>query len=797
MDLRIPILKKSIDVEKYPLCTQKSRLITESFKHTDGEPMILRRAKAFDHVLKYINIFIQDYELIVGNTASKPMGLEFDFYAGLWSQDEIDGLKENGYDITREEEAEILQMNQYWSAFNPLKRMGLLFGEPLWLLMQSGTILPPWKSREQGSGGGYAESGMGLGPGFHILTVDFENVLRNGLNQIISRAQDELRKLRYRSIESLEKAAYLKSVVIAHRAIIGFAERFAALADETAARTTDLGRKRELEKIARTCRRVPAGPAVTFYEAMQSFWFIFLMITPSPVASLGRFDQYMYPFFKKDIDGNETSEKEVLELLQCLRIKDMQINRTSGRQARQKNAGMAKWHNMVIGGVTPEGDDATNELSYLILEALALCPTPHHTVTVRVHENTPEDFMIKALRVVRTGIGMPAFVGDRSYIAYLLGEEIALPDARNYALGGCIDATVVGKSRIASYGMFVVTKVLEAALYNGIDPRTGVQLGARTGQFTDFGTFDDFMKAYKAQLEYFLELHADKNNIELLVSRELFPDPVRSSLMLGGISEGRSLLDRTFPFENAAVMNPVGMINVVDSLAAIKKLVFEEKKVSRQELLDALSANWTGHRYSEIRRLLLAAPKYGNGDDYVDILAKDLFEHWADTAVKFKTVFNGTHKPTGVSISAQWPGGLLTGATPDGRCAGECLADGSVSAMRGADTNGPTALLNSALRIDQTRYQATLLNLKFLPSSLKTDEDLRKLSCLIQTYFRHNGKHIQFNVVNETILRNAQKQPEKYRDLIVRIAGYSAYFVHLDAPIQEEIIRRTEHAKVG
>lgn len=794
MNERIEKLRKSIEVEKYPLCIEKSRLLTKSFKETDGKPMILRRAKAFAHVLNNINIFIEDGQLIVGNAASKPMGLEFDFYAGLWSKEEIEALKEDDYDISDDEESELLDIREYWKAFNPISRMGQMFDDRLWPFIQSGMILPPWKDKEQGPGGGYAESGMGLGPGFYILTVDFEKTINDGLNKVIEEAEDELNKMDMTNPDSMEKIAFLRSVIIAQKAVIRFAERFATLAEDMAAKEGNQTRKKELERIAATCRHVPANPARTFYEAMQSFWFVFLMTTPSPTASIGRFDQYMYPFYKKDIETGSITKDDVLELLQCLRIKDMHINRTSGKLARQKNAGMAKWHNMTIGGVIPAtGEDATNELSYLILDAIKLCPVPHHTVTVRVSENTPEDLMLKALDVVKTGIGMPAFVGDRSYIEYLLSERVSLEDARNYSMGGCIDATIAGKSRIAAYGMFIVSKVFEITMNNGIDPRTGSKLGLETGDFQNFESFDDFLNAFKEQLKYFLGLHAEKNNIELQVYRDLYPDPVRSSLMHNGIKEGKALLERPFPFENAAVMNPVGMINVIDSLAAVKNLVFDEKKVSQKELFEALSSNWEGDQGQKVRKLFLAAPKYGNNDDYVDSIARNVYHYFAKTAIQFKTYIGGTHKPTGVSISAQWPGGAMTGATPDGRCAGECLADGTVSAMRGMDTHGPTAVINSASKIDQVPYQASLMNMKFHPSSLKTTEDLRKLSFLIRTYFSRNGKHIQFNVVNRETLENAQKRPEKHKDLIVRIAGYSAYFTQLGEPMQNEIIGRTEH----
>jgi pyruvate-formate lyase len=487
------------------------------------------------------------------------------------------------------------------------------------------------------------------------------------------------------------------------------------------------------------------------------------------------------------------TNEEVLELLECLRIKDMQLNRVSGMQNRQKNSGMAKWHNWTIGGVTPDGEDATNELSYLILEAAKDCPTPHYTITVRVHEKTPHDFMLKALEVVKAGIGMPAFIGDNSYISFFVDNGVPLSDARNYIVTGCLDANIPGKSRTSSISMFIVPRVFELTMNNGVDPRTGKQIGPFTGEVEKFEKFDDFMAAFKEQLAYFMGLNAERDNIELCAMRELLPDPVRSSLMYDAIKEGRDILDRTMPFENGAVMNPVGIINVADSFAAVKKLVFEDKKFTLKKLKEAIAANWQGDEYEEIRKMCLQAPKYGNDDDYPDLIAGELYKYWAEKTKTFDTALGGKHQPTAISITAHGPGGALTGATPDGRYAGEVLADGTMSPMRGMDLNGPTAIIKSALKIDQDPYQATLLNMKFHPSALKSTEDLLKLSYLIKTYFDLGGKHIQFNIVDRDTLLDAQLHPENHRDLIVRVAGYSAYFVHLGKNVQDEIIGRAEH----
>jgi pyruvate formate-lyase/glycerol dehydratase family glycyl radical enzyme len=601
-----------------------------------------------------------------------------------------------------------------------------------------------------------------------------------------------LENIRYFDADDCKKADFLRSVIIALSAIIRLANRYGDLAAKMALEAKSQIRQEELALIADICHQVPGNPARTFYEALQSFWFIWMMIADG-TAPGGRFDQFMFPYYDKDKKNKKITDDEVLELLECLRIKIMQYNFVGGgKQQRAKWAGLARWHNWVIGGVTEDGKDASNELSYLILEAAKDLQTPHHTITLRVHEGTPDTLMLKALEVVRTGTGMPAFVGDKSYIEYLVGQGVSLQDARNYALAGCLDVAIPAKSRINAFGMFNVPLVFEITLNNGIEPRTGKLLGLQTGEFTSFATFNDVFEAFKKQLTYFMGLTAEEHNILLQAQKELFPDPVHSSLMFDAIKVGKDMLDRTMPFENGSALNCVGMINIADSLAVIKKLIYDEKKITAMELFNALKSNWQGDRYSKIREMCLEAPKYGNGDTYVDTIASDLYNFWAKTALTFPTIYGGTNKPTGISITAHAPGGAITGATPDGRYTGEAFADGTMSPAQGKDFNGPTAVIRSAIKIDQTKLQATLLNMKFHPSALQTNEDLQKLSDLIKTYFEFGGKHIQFNVVNKEILRDAQTHPENHRDLIVRVAGYSAYFVNLTRTVQDEIIVRTE-----
>lgn len=515
----------------------------------------------------------------------------------------------------------------------------------------------------------------------------------------------------------------------------------------------------------------------------------------SPVMNLGpgRLDQYLYPFYKKDLEQGKITDEEVLELLQCLRLKCSELISFQRAAMRRLLAGNAMWINVCIGGQTPEGKDATNPVSYLILEAAKRCPTPHHTITVLVNEKTPKDLMLKAAEVVRTGLGMPAFVADQACIDYLKGFGIPTELARDYTIAGCVDVSLPGKSAALVYQMFSVPIVFEIAMNNGFSPMTGKQVGPKTGDFESFKSFDDFLKAFKEQLAYFMGIYAEWDNITTMMFSEFDPEPFASSLMDGRIEKGKSIMEESMLFENSAVMNSVGMVNVADSLAAVKKLVFDEKKVSAKELKAALAANWQGNGHDKLRQLFLAAPKFGNDDDYVDLIAKDLYQFWAETAAKFDAPVGGKAKPSAISVSAQWPGGMLTGPTPDGRYGGECLADGSMSPMRGKDFNGPTAVIKSAGKIDQKPFMATLLNMKFHPSSLNSTTDLEKLSDFIKCYLiDFGGRHVQFNVVSKKALKEAQEHPEDHRDLVVRVAGYSAYFVQLGKAIQDEIIARTE-----
>jgi formate C-acetyltransferase len=784
-------LMKKVRREHFPLCVQKAQLITEIYRQTEGEPEILRQAKAFAHVLENIPIWIDEDEFIVGHGASKPWGVEIDPFLGPIDVEMLKGLEQEGVlTIDEEDWAAIREVAEYWRTRNWQYNAWQLADERLWRFLQVGIWLPPMRSRAEGIGT-YAGAGLGIYHGLHLAVLDYEKVLSHGLNGIIEEAEAELENVRFFSRDDVERRRFLEAVIMALKAINHFADRFADLAEAKAETEANSEQKEKLQRVEETCRWVPAKPARSFHEALQCFWLIYLVCNPSPTIGMGRFDQYMYPFYRKDKETGRITDEEVVRLLCELRAKDMELVRVALRpEKRMQHAGMAKWHNMIIGGLTSNGQDATNELTYLILEAAKRLMTPHHTVTLRVHENTPEELMMKALEVVKTGVGMPAFVGDRSYIEFLLSKGVPLSVARNYALGGCLDVALPGLMRIVEASFFVVPKVLEIFLNDGVDPKTGLKVGPFKVDLDEFQTYVEFTDAFKKYLAHFIGLWAETANLLTTVRSELMKHVVEAALMDNGIKAGKSFFERKMPYEINSVLLPVGMINVADSLATIKKLVFKEKKITMDELKKAMQANWEG--YEELRRVCLEAPKYGNDDDYADLIAKDLYRFLAQTITKFDYVLGGKHQPGGISISSMWAGGDITGATPDGRYAAEVLADGSMSPMRGRDTNGPTAIIKSASKIDQTLYASTLLNMKFHPSTLGNTEDLRKLTALIKTYFGLGGKHVQFNVVSREMLLEAQKHPENYHDLVVRVAGYSAYFVQLGKRVQDEIIARTE-----
>ena len=795
MTERVKRMIESLRINKYPLCIEKFRLATESLDATAGLPMVTRRAILHAHILDHITIFLEDDDPIAGVGADKPFGLEMDYEYGVWTPDEVEALKSEIYTISPEDEAELYRLNERFAGNSLNSNLVDALSENLgmddrfWPFMKSGVILPPWKDKKGGSGGGFAMSGMGLGPGFFLVCIDYARILNEGARAVIDEAKKMLSELRYFSGDCLNKKRYWEAVITVFEAWIRWAHRYAELAEQTALTETDEKRKAELLEMARICRKVPEYPAESFREALQSFWFTFLLACPSPTTTAGRFDQYMYPFYQKDIENGRITRDEALELLEILRCKVMKINRVSGKANRQKNSGMAKWYNWTIGGVDKDGNDATNELSYLLLDAALETHLPHHTITVRVHEGTPQKLLHKAAEVVRSGLGLPAFLSDKEYIAFFTSNGVPLEDARDYCATGCVDGNIPAVTRSQVVVFFVIPQALDIFMHNGFCRYTGEMVGIETGDVREFPDFESFKAGFYRQLHYLMGMAAERNNVEMIAQQELFPDAFRSALMRDGVKTGKDLLERRFDFENSSLLGAVGGINTGDALMAVKKLVYDEKKYSMDELLKALDADWEG--YEAMRQDFLNAPKYGNDLDEPDALVAEIYAGFSANCYGCENAYGGTVIPNAISISAHQPGGAVTGATPDGRHSGDTLADASLSPEQGMDKNGPLKVLKSAMKIDTKGYQGTLHNMKLHPSAFSSEADLDKLGAMTKTYLTHGGKHIQYNVVRREEMEDARVNPDDHPELVVRVAGYSAYFTRLTPQIQDEVIRRT------
>lgn len=794
---RIERLKKRVMVDEIPFSVEKARLFTESYRRNEGMPEIIRTATAQAYMLDHFPVFIIEDELIAGNQAAKEMAVEADFWSkGTWTSESIESLREEKWGISDEQAELMYELSAYWRNIIMDYKALDLYDEELWAWKRCGFLLPSCETVEQAAGNGFACNGFGLFGDAEVNQIDYGYVMKKGIGAIIKEAEEELHVMMKNSMgsgEEIEKIYFLRAVIIIQKAFVRFAKRFASLAEKEAVGCGDAKRRKELERMAKACQQVPENPPRTFYEAVQFQWFLFLMLVTRNTTPLGRFDQYMYPYYKKDVESGVLTEDEAVELLASYRLKFMQFKTTSGGGHRKKWSGNARWNNMIIGGVKPDGSDASNELSFLILDAALLCPTPHHTISLRVHEKTPDKLLMKSLELVKTGIGMPAFLGDKSYIENLVQKGVPLEKARDYYIMGCIDPTVPEGFGFI-FPTIVIALTLDTFMHNGYSRQQDMEIGLKTGDVCLMDTFDEFMDKYMEHIRYYLKLYAKDNNIRYETGKNILQDAFTASLFSDGIKVGKIGKKRKLPYGLGPTINvSVGAINIADSLYAIKKLVYEDKVITMKQLLDAMDADWQGEEHAKIRRMCLNVPKFGNDIPEVDSMAAEFYDRITKLCAGIPTYRGGTYNAAGVSITGHEPGGTLIGATPDGRTAGSILADGACSPEQGKDVSGPTAVMNSAMRIDQRKLQSLLFNMKFSAESLKSEEDMMKLGALIRTYADGYGKHVQFNVVNQETMIAAKECPQEHRDLIVRVAGYSAYFVKLSEGIQNELINRTSH----
>lgn len=784
---------------------EKFKIITKTEAECAGYPAILRRGQTLKNVLEQFPIFIGEDELFVGNPASKPWGLEIEAGLGKWSKAECEYLREDGFDFSLEDQEEMLRINETFHPFGMYQGANLIIAENerLDIFARSGMFLAPWKKdKKLGNrvGGGAACSGLGNGPGWMLLCIDYGQALNRGLKAMIAECDEEIKNNRYFDKRSFERGITLQAMKLSLEGLINYAARFSALASEMAESEENPRRKSELLEISEICARVPAYPARTFREAMQCFWFMFMLVNPAPTPTIGRFDQYMYPFYKADIEAGRITDEQVLELLGMLRIRCMEMNQQSGREIRKRTSGGARWMNMTIGGVKPDGSDACNELTRLILKAVIDVRTPHHTVTLRVHDGTPDDVMLLALKCQAEGCSMPAFVGDKSYIDYFTqvhdpNDGLPIEVARDYCMTGCIDGNIQYRTRTMGITMFVCPLMLDIFMNNGWDKNINEYVGHQiAGDLSKYVSFEQFMEDFKGEYRYFVETAAEKLNIESAVFKELMPDPFRAAFMYNGIKSGLDCYAQEYPFESNQLLNPVGMVNLAQCLYAIKKLCFEDRICTLPEMKRAMDANWEG--YEQLREKCLKLPHYGNGCAEADDMVRECYRFWVDTASSIPSSLGGHFRCSAISVTSHQPGGALCGAMPDGRYSGDILADACASPMAGFDREGPLAVFSSALKIPQDEFQAMLLNMKFSPSAIASDSDKMKLAAAIKAYFAGGGKHVQFIIANRETLEAAKTHPEQHSDLMVRVAGYSTYFVQLTPGLQDEVIARTENTAI-
>ena len=825
---RIPKLIDAL-YEKLPeIESARAILLTESYKQTENEPMIIRRAKAFEHILTNIPIVIRDLELIVGSTTIAPRGCQtYPEFSYDWLEDEFDTVETRNADpfyISDKTKAELKEANAYWKG-RTTSELATAYMEPETLLAMEHNIFTP---------GNYFYNGVG-----HV-TVKYGEVLAIGFKGIKAKAEAELAKLSVGDGDYQKRSRFLEAVVISCDAAVTYAKRYAKLALEMAEKCTDINRKKELVFIAQNCANVPENGATGFYEACQSFWFVqqLLQIESSGHSiSPGRFDQYMYPYYKKDLDSGKITREFAQELMDCIWVKLNDLNKCRDAASAEGFAGYSLFQNLIAGGQNEEGIDVTNDLSFMSITSSMHVFLPQPSLSVRVWNGTPHEFLIRAGELTRTGIGLPAYYNDEVIIPSLVSRGLTLKDARDYNIIGCVEPQKSGKTEgWHDAAFFNMCRPLELVFSNGVDK--GVQIGPRTGEVEDMKTFDEFYQAYKDQMNYMISLLVNADNAIDMAHAERCPLPFESSMVDDCIARGISLQ------EGGAIYNftgpqGFGVANMADALFAVKKLVFDEKKITLKELKTTLKMNYgkglreddvadltidVVHKLKEegsyvggdeiaailksivetsesrevkkqgdkILKLIADVPKFGNDIKEVDEFARDVAYTYTRPLQDYKNPRGGIFQAGLYPVSANVPLGGQTGATPDGRLAHTPVADG-VSPSAGKDVSGPTAAANSVSKLDHyIASNGTLFNQKFHPSALSGRNGLENFVHLIRSYFDQKGSHMQFNVVSKETLLDAQVHPEQYKHLVVRVAGYSALFTTLSKSLQDDIIRRTE-----
>lgn len=768
------------------MCVERARIVTESYKKTEGEPMVIRRAKAISDVLNQMTIFIQKDQLIVGNQASKLRS------SPLFPETEA-GYLEKEIDLFEKREQDRLILPK------AVRRELLEDIIPYWknkTIQEIALNAIPEKTKALALLDDQIFSvGIHLAGSIGHIIADYEKVLNKGYKGLKEEVISELEKLDITAPDYNEKYAFYQAEIILCDAMVSWAHRYATEAERLAEVEEDLEWQKELLNISEICRKVPENPPTNFREAVQAFWFshlVFYIEQNGLAVSVGRFDQYMYPFYQASIDKGEITRDDAQELIECLWVKFTEVMRAYDFEGAKYYAGFSISENLVIGGVDENGEDATNELSYICLKAEADTKLSQPNLSVRVHDNLPEDFFMEAVRVSSTGRSKPQFFNDKVGIPMLESIGVTPEEAKNYSISGCVEAVPPHCNGMTNAAMSNLAKALELALNDGVCRLSGKQIGPKTGNPRLFKSIDDIYKAYRTQVAAYVEQMVSAINIIEKIHASYYPLPYFSLMMDDCVGRG---LDITAGGARYNYTGPqgVGLGNVANSIAAIQKLVFEEKRISMDDLINALDHNFEGQEYMR-QTLLNKAPKWGNDDDFTDKIGIEVANIFCEEVSKHKNTRGGIYRPGIYSVSANVPLGLHVAALPDGRKDREALADG-VAPQHGTDLFGPTAVARSASKLEHGKItNGTILNQKFTPKLMETQEGKEALKNLIKSYFDMGGWHIQFNVVDAETLKKAQKNPTDYKGIIVRVAGYSAFFVELDKAVQDDIIDRAEYA---
>jgi formate C-acetyltransferase len=795
---RVFKLLERFDGQKPRIDIERALYFTQSMEKTEGQPLVLRWAKALKHIAENMTVYVQEDQLLLGRAGlDGRYGILYPELDGDFLDIAVRDLptrKQSPATITPEDAKVVVeQIAPFWKGKTFHEKLNAALPEEVHKLTYDDPegLMSRFIVNETAS---FRSS---------IQWVhDFEKILRRGFNDIKREAQEKLDALDPLSPkDNCEKKPFLEAVVIVSDAIVLWAKRHAVLAREVAAKETNPVRKAELIRMAENAERVPGEPARDFWEACQSQWFtqMFSRIEQKTGTTIsnGRMDQYFYPYYAKDIDAGILTEEQAMELLECMWVGmaefiDMYISPTGGAF----NEGYAHWEAVTVGGQTPDGRDATNDLTHLILKSKREFPLHYPDLAARIHSRSPESYLWDVAETIKDGSGFPKLINDEEIVPLYVSKGATFAEAYDYAVSGCTEARMPNRDTYTSGGAYInFAAAVELVLRNGRMKKYGdAELGLKTGDPTKFTTWEEFWDAYVQQHLLFLRAAFVQQYTINKLRATCFAQPMGSAMHDLCMKHCIDLHQEQIPEGiNLGYFEYMGLGTVVDSLAAIKKLVFEDRKLTMQQIIDAIDANFQGHE--DIEALLRSAPCYGNNDPYADSIGREIDRISVEFGGKYSKELGMHNDVRYVPFTSHVPFGKVVSATPNGRKQFTPLSDGS-SASHGADANGPTAILLSNYNTKNYGMRdraARMLNIKFTPKCIEGEQGTEKLVSFIRTFCDLKIWHVQFNVINRDTLIAAKKDPEKYRNLIVRIAGYSAYFVDLSPDLQDDLIARTEH----